>query len=225
MKYTLIILILCISPLGRTVDIQLLRNGSHYDLQVSNVPFPQEKFKKDLNSGLSTTLITSLSLFRENALQTKKQLMFKIYYDLWDEVYYFKSLDGDKVLSTTKLNKTLLNNFLSQYTFPTTITEEESKRISSYTAMFELVVDPINKEKRDKIKKWLAQNQVPATTSSNISTSNDKLKVDTTTSGTIKRNLFNQILDSELNSELDSGAWNFVTPKVPLSLKESKNEK
>jgi len=225
MKNPIIILILLISSLGMAVDIQLQRNGSHYDLQVSNVPFPLEKFKSDLNSGLSTTLITSLTLFKDNALQTNTHLKFKIYYDLWDEVYYFKSLDGDKVISTIKFGKGSLNNNLSQYTFSTTFTDDEAKRLSSYTAIFELVVDPINKEKRDKIKKWLAQNQVPATTSREFSTSNDKLKLDTTTSGTIKRNLFNQILDSELNSELDTGAWNFVTPKMPLLLKVSKNEK
>jgi hypothetical protein len=90
---------------------------------------------------------------------------------------------------------------------------------------FGMVIDPVTKEKKKKIRKWLAQNQVNLPSAQPSATDSKTPATQPPTSGSVSRGLFGQILESELGDEIESGKWAYISPKQPISIKDVTNEK
>lgn len=215
-----LIFLLCIPLVASAIEVKLKKNGKDIDVIISNIELPSEKLKKDLKSGLSVSFQATLSVSRKKHLLRKSILNFKAYYDLWDEVFYLQTLGDDKhIQKFSKESEVLMT--LQTYSFSRSISEEELKKGEAFVR-FALALDPISKEKKLKIRKWLAQNQIGSP--SNLNAASD-LSTPIQSAHAIKsRGLFGKILDSEIENEVESGEWIYLSPELKIS-KDNINEK
>jgi len=225
MMKTLVVFLFLIPSWGFATDFKLVRSGSHVDVEVLDVPIPVDELGKDLNSGLSTIIAGTINVWRGETLLSKTSLTWKIYYDLWDEVFHLQKLEGDKEIAQSTFKKSELAASLSHYTFSSVLSLEQVKQNSGLSLTFNFVIDPISKEKRKRIKKWLAQNQVSILSSQPKTSSNKTLSPEPTMRGSVNRGLFGQMLNSELGEDIDSGKWVYSSPRMDLSKKGLSNEK
>lgn len=225
MMKTLVVFLFLIPSWSFATDFKLVRSGSHVDVQVLDVPMPMDELGKDLNSGLSTIIVGTINVWKGEALLSKTSLTWKIYFDLWDEVFHLQRLEGDKKISQSTFKKSEFAASLSHYTFPSVFSLEQIKQNSNLSLTFNFVIDPISKEKRKRIKKWLAQNQVSIPSSQPITSSIKTPSAEPATRGSVNRGLFGQMLDSELDEDINSAKWTYSSPKMDLSKKALSNEK
>lgn len=231
------LLILILIPTASfAFDVKTTKSGESLDVQISNLPLPIDELKKDLKSGISTVLVANLNLWQNDKLISKTSSTFKIYYDLWDELYYRQKFEGDQKISSEKFKANEIIESLQKVHFPAAVSLEKLKG-DAVSVSFAIVIDPISKEKRSKIKKWLAQNNVstPGAVSYNTESKTNINPAGTpstrngasapTNTGSVKRGLFSQILDSKLEEEMDAGKWSYVSPKIILPKKDYQYEK
>jgi len=218
--------LLFLAPLtGLATGIKLNRNGPDVDVQIFDVPLPMNELRRDLSSGLSTILVGTLTTWRGEDVHSRTSFTLKVHYDLWDEVFHLQRSVGEKKSPPSTFKKSEIASHLSRYTFPSALSLDDIKRNPGLSVTFSLVVDPISKDKRKKIRKWLAQNQVSVPSSQPTALSSKTPSTEATTRGSVHRGLFGQMLDSELDDSMDSGKWNYLSPKLGLPVKDLGNEK
>ncbi len=223
MKFVILTLLIISNPVF-AVSVQILKNGSTGDLKISGIELPSSQFESDFKSGLSTMMLASVSILSTGKVVAQDTLKLKVYYDLWDELFYLQQLNGNSKYSSKAKTTNELFKMLESYTFPSLIKMEDLKGEQTISINFVFTVDPITKEKKEKIKKWLAQNQVN-TPRGESTASNSKTKPIATVASTAGRGIFNQILDSELSAEIESARWIFRFSNKTLSTKDIFNAK
>lgn len=233
MKALMMVFLFFMPFLAAAMEMRLVQNGSNVDVRIFELDLPMEQLEKDIKSGLSTILVATLITWKKNKLNSKVVMNLKIRYDLWDEAFYLQKTMGKDKSTQKMIKKSEVLNFVKSYTFPAVLSLEELRGNNEISFAFGLVMDPISKEKRQKVKKWLAQNQVsipssqPQTVgnSSSQATESSPPSVEPTTKGAFNRGLFGQLLDSELGSGVDSGKWTYLSQKKSMSIKDLTNEK
>lgn len=219
MMYFIVTLLLT-STFASAIEYKVTRNKQWTQIGILNAPIPLEILEKNLPSGISNTLIASLQIQENKKTIAISNLKVKVIFDLWDEVFtlYINEDSNSKVLKLTKLNEVL--DHLKTYSFnysnlPT------YQSTAKYSLKFQLILDPISKEKQAKIKTWLAENRVnmPNSVSSKINTEKD-------TSPTINNSgVFNTLLDNELQKDNNDGYWKNITVFENISGKDLFGEK
>jgi len=236
MKFTILFLF-TLPLIGLAFEAKLIKKLDHFDVRVSGIELPIDLLAKDLKSGFSTIMIARLGLWKNDKEESNRRLNIKVYFDLWEEVYTIQWEQGTEKITLKVSTQTEALKVLSSYTFKSSISAEELNRKNiTFAIIFGLEIDPITKDKRKKIRKWLADNNVnsPATPAGSITNVNLKSNarlastapsLDTLNSGSLSRGLFGKILDSELGDDIDSAKWSFLSPKTSLSSKDVINEK
>jgi hypothetical protein len=152
-----LISILPLAALPFTVNLHS-KNG-RLEARVVDVDLPIEKLDRELSSGLSTTYVARLPLWQNGRSLGHPTQTIKITYDLWDEVYRLQRTENGVTKTSQYLEKADVISILKNYTFQDLVASESVKSFP-LTLKFSLVIEPISKEKKVKIRKWLAQNQV-----------------------------------------------------------------
>jgi hypothetical protein len=152
-----------------------------------------------------------------------------VHYDLWDELYYIQWEQGHEKVTQKVSSQRDVFKYLSSYTFSSILPLEIfNKKENVFSISFGLVIDPITKAKRKKIKEWLANNKVNTPSSQVASLPEQAIQAnlkEISTSGSIVRGLFGKILESELGEEIDAASWSWLSPKITIISKDIINEK
>lgn len=196
--------------------------GPYVDVVVSDIELPMDQLNKDLGSGLTTVIVAHLTVIKKQTVHTKNQQEVRIRFDLWDEVY---NVDQAPPITASapatanrkfKLKEEVLK-IIGTYRFNQILRTSDFGNGEDIRVTFSMIVDPISKDKKQKIKRWLAQNRVGASSSSTATGDSTPAAADPLGSGTKNRSLFGQILDSEFSSDITTGQWVFTSPVTALS--------
>jgi hypothetical protein len=125
-------------------------------------------FPKDLVSGLTNTLLIRVSLFSDSQRLDQKTATIAIKYDLWDETFTLNVTINDAVVSVrNRLTKQQIDVFLADLQMPDLFAESEVPKDRSVTLRLEMLLNPIERERLEAIKKWVSENSTytPADTS------------------------------------------------------------
>lgn len=221
-----ILVIICFIPLTTfALEIKSQMNGGDVDITVMNVPVPEQQLDKELGSGLSTVLVATLSVWKNEKLLSRMSVDYKAFYDLWAETYRLQKGHEAQKKTEQYTKKSEVINQLKNHSFKSVFQSSKLEADDKVTVIFALVIDPITKEKRLKIRKWLAQNQVGALAGEPSTSGESKATNSGTSTVPINNGLFSQILDEELGDQTDSGKWVFVSPKKIITIKDLKHEK
>ncbi|MGZ6478486.1 MAG: hypothetical protein ACXWQE_04235 [Bdellovibrionales bacterium] len=205
----------------QAMEIKASQKNGKLIIKASAIPLPDEIFRKQIKTGLTTTVLTQLivSVNKESRIQFPRT--FLVYFDLWDEVYQLRTAEGEKVEKKSLKDADLLLQQIQNQVF-----EIDAAALPSqfFDVSIRLTLNPISKEKKQKIRKWLAENNVglPAGANLNssgmaVSTSADASKAPSPISGARFGGVMSKVLNSELDEET-SGAWIFNSEPQRVSL-------
>lgn len=198
-------------------------------VEAKNIDLP-DNISKSLRSGFTNVLVFKITLWKEGKIESESQILNTIVFDLWGEFYSAKrkSEGSDFQLKTTKENELL--TWLKNSDFNLKINSETVRDSrENYEMAIKVIVDPISKEKREKIKVWLSENRVNVPGGS--------LKVDPgsrsgmreiakdSSTDSLRTDVFNQVLDSELSKDEVTGSWVFQSERIKLNLDRGQVEK
>lgn len=208
-------------------EVDLKRNNQLLKAKITNIELPLSTLEKTLPSGISNNILIKLSLIENNQIVMGTVSHVKVVYDLWHEVYRLTitehNAESIKIIKKTK--KEVFDFLLSHES-----KIGDLKNINpngKYSLKFEWVLDPIDKEKQVKIKRWLAQNRVSVSSISNRLEGGGIEQVGTieSKSGPSTSGIFNSLLENELLKESTQGSFKTEFVKQNISLSEIQNEK
>ncbi len=198
-----IAIMLACSALASAAELTPFVEKGQLGVIIKNPGYP-EQLQKDLVSGLTNKILIQVELLttaHAQASQIKKVLEIGVKYELWEEKFKLTTTEADgvtsKVLPSLKEVMTSLNNIRISKLMRVDVSSKELEVRFTYATL----LNPIDKEKMDKIKEWVAQNS-------------SATPVDPTGFGgprnvvqSRKNILFNQIFEQYANGDRVASAW------------------
>jgi|GEM_PF-4109615 len=138
-------------------EAQIKNNKGYKILEVRNLIIQNLKISQKLESGLKTEMLILAFAKGKKKEYLLSKVLIKMKYNLWDENYAFqKDSNKPKILSSKEKVISALKNF------EMTVLGSNYSKITedSYRIILKVLVNPIQKEKSKKIKKWLAEKNV-----------------------------------------------------------------
>lgn len=226
---SLLMFILFWAPFLNAKEISLKKVGEQVIVTVSEIPLPKPYLDKAMGSGLTTHIFARIIVYEKDQELFQVNHAYKAFFDLWDEIYFIKDKSGaveetlkfkdkDKVIDSFKsLSFTAQSNQL-----PAAI---ETLKIS-----FQIAIDPLSKDKIEKIRKWLALNTVnspssaPTLVASSGGSSQPTASIPNNgvSSGGVFRGLMESIFESELKEGSSAGGWSYkIERSIRLEAKDA----
>jgi hypothetical protein len=114
---------------------------------------------KDLVSGLTNTLLIHVGLFSGSEPVDQKTAEIAIQYDLWDETFQLTlTVNGTVVTIRPHSTRLEIDAFLADIRLPDLFSESEVPRDRNATLRVEMLLNPIERERIEAVKKWVADN-------------------------------------------------------------------
>lgn len=123
---------------------------------------------KDLLSGLTNTLLIHVALCLDAKPLHEKTAVITIQYDLWEETFAVtEAVDGVVVSTRTAGSTRQIEALLADLEIPNLFSTSAIPRERMLTLRAEMLLNPIDRERLEAIKKWVIQNDtsIPADTS------------------------------------------------------------
>lgn len=134
-------------------------HGGQLGVRLTDTRLPPT-LRKDLVSGLTNRILLRVTLQPERQPPVRKVLDITIQYDLWEETFKMQILTDEALVSSRTYRQVdeviaaLLDLKLPGLFAP--------GRVSALTLDVEVLFNPIDKERMDEIRKWVAENSRPA---------------------------------------------------------------
>lgn len=180
-------------------------------LHMTGIAWPST-LPKDLESGLTNTLLIRVSLFAGSRQLDQRTALVAIKYDLWGEVFALTVTVDEKVISTrTDETRRQIDAFLADLDLPDLFAVGEAPKEGTATLRVQLLLNPIERERLKAIKKWVIQNNtsIPADTSG----FSDK-RIDNSRSNEV----FNRIFEQFAEGADAAAAWKESLSSKPFKI-------
>jgi hypothetical protein len=129
-------------------------------LTLESAAYP-ETLRKDLTSGLTNRILVRVTLARGNEVVRRRAVEIAVRYDLWDEHFVTTiTLDGVETDARTLQNMEQMQAFLRRLQLPRLFETEGLQRQRPFTLTAELLLNPVDRERMEMIRKWVAQNNI-----------------------------------------------------------------
>jgi hypothetical protein len=169
---------------------------------------------KDLVSGLTNTLLIHVSLFAQGRQLDQKTALIAIKYDLWGEVFALTvTVDETVILTRADETQQQIDAFLANLDLPDLFATNEVPKEGTATLRVEMLLNPIERERLEAIKKWVIQNDtsIPADTSG----FSDKRVVNSRSN-----EVFNKIFEQYAEGADAAAAWKESLSSKPFKIAE-----
>jgi hypothetical protein len=136
-------------------------------MHIAGIAWP-ETFTKDLVSGLTNTLLIHVALFSESKQLDQKTAVIAIKYDLWEETFALTvKVNETVILARNDERRPQIEAFLANLELPDLFAASEVPNNGTATLRVEMLLNPIERERLEAIKKWVVENNtsIPADTS------------------------------------------------------------
>jgi hypothetical protein len=183
-------------------------------LRVAGTAWPAT-LTKDLVSGLTNTLLIHVALFSDSHQLDQKTAVVAVKYDLWEETFALTvTVDKAVILAHNDETRPLIEAFLASLELPELFATSEVPRDKAATLRVEMLLNPIERERLEAIKKWVLENNtsIPADTSG----FSDK-RVGNSRSNEV----FNKIFEQYAQGAEVAAAWKESLSSKPFKISES----
>lgn len=178
--------------------------------RVDALSFPAA-MPKELTSGLTNRLYAQVSLADARATLVKKVVEISIRYDLWDQTFsVLSTTDGTLAESRTLATLAEVNALLVALPLPK-LFEVSVLPAGELTLRVEVLLNPIDREKMQMVRKWVAQNSTP--------------EVAGGPGITVSNAIFNRIFEQYADGSEVAAAWRAAVASRPFRIDSLKNEK
>jgi hypothetical protein len=128
---------------------------------LADVRFPAS-LDRDLMSGLTNRLLIRTTL-EHTGRRVQRSTELAIRYDLWDERFTIETrLDGIATVNTTLAGVQEVRAYLRRLRFANLYETADLNRSTPLIVTAELLLNPIDRERMENIKKWVAENSTRA---------------------------------------------------------------
>ncbi len=209
--------------LDATLKPGLKSKNKGVSIHMSGIAFSREQFRGLFMSGLSSRLEFVIEARVKDRSEFTIREEWKIYYDLWDEVFRVNIKSQQKVNAKMEFKSIdMLFQSIENPQFEGINLQFPLQDFADGSGVLaiRMSLNPISQETVERVKKWVNQRQVPGLNIASLSpqeaASKGKQSLAPQLSG-----LFNQILVYEVNNASQSAAWNFEGVSK-ITLMESK---
>ena len=194
----------------------LLQRGElGVDLKGASLP---PTLRKDLVSGLTNRIVIRVTLVRSGQPVTQRLVGFAIKYDLWEETFSVKvEVDDMPVSASTGQSLDEVITMLSDLNLPHLFPVDASAPDKSIVLTAEILFDPIEKERMEEIRKWVAENNRSGPPEA--SSLSAGLPAPRSTSA----RLFNRIFEQYAAGASVAATWKQTVTSKPFKLEELQN--
>ena len=189
-------------------DVATVVVDQKVDVLIRGVKYP-DTIRKDLKSGLTNRILIRVTLSAPQRL-VQRAVELTVKYDLWDETYRAVlfvegSVVSDQVYTQIEQVMTMLENAR----LPALFALSDAPRGVEVTITAELLLNPIEKERLDRIRKWVAENSVhtPGSPSGNTA------PIGSSASNAIFNTIFEQYASSG-----SAAVWRATVTSAPFRL-------
>jgi hypothetical protein len=163
------LLLLLATAVGPAAPAELTAVAREHTLgvHISGIAWPAT-FTKDLVSGLTNRLLIHAVLFSGSRQLDEKTAVIAIKYDLWEETFELTvTVNGVVISARTGQVQPQIEAFLANLELPELFATNEVPKDGTATLRVEVLLNPIERERLEAIKKWVIENNtsIPADTS------------------------------------------------------------
>lgn len=186
------------------------------DLKGASLP---PTLRKDLVSGLTNRIVIQVTLVSSGQPVAQRLVGFAIKYDLWEETFGVQvEVDATPVSASTGQDLDEVIAMLTDLNLPRlfAVDASTSGKIMELTA--QILFDPVEKERLEEIRKWVAENNRsgPPDDASSLSAG---LPAPRSTSA----RLFNRIFEQYAAGAAVAATWKQTVTSKPFKLEELQN--
>jgi len=135
-----------------------LRHNEHLGARVQANELP-DGFRRDLTSGLTNRLMIRVTLHRATQQLHTRSVQIAVRYDLWDEKFIVTTqLDGVGADTVDLTDVQQVIQRLQEIRLPELFSMSAVPADSDVTMRAVVLLNPIDRERMDAIREWVAQN-------------------------------------------------------------------
>jgi hypothetical protein len=132
--------------------------GGDIGVEIRGLELP-ETLRTELASGLTNRIVVRLALIADAQTVTLNVVVIAVKYDLWEESFDVTMLIDDRpaaARSFSRVEEVLAS--LSHLSVDAVLQSPPLERGRAYTLQADVLLDPIDQERMEKIRHWVAQN-------------------------------------------------------------------
>jgi len=149
--------ILALQP-AFSAQLAISLQASNLKTLISDVAFPA-RLPQDLKSGLTNSILIRLSRLRGSQGEAQADVLVAVRYDLWDEVFSVTETAGNATVYKEQFGSVdQVMTFLSRIPIPDVFGLEKRSTAETYRLRAQILLNPIEKERLDNLRKWVAEN-------------------------------------------------------------------
>jgi hypothetical protein len=218
---TLLLLFLLLAPISAvSADLNPFLQEHRLGVVVTHVRLPPT-LQKDLVSGLTNKILIQVVLSQDAKPLTRKLVGIAVRYDLWEETFSMDTrIDDVMVDSKTYRQMEEVVAALGNLRLPGLFTPGQTAQRGELALTAELLFNPVEKERMDEIRRWVAENSGPALP--DPTTVRPGLSAPAPASDS--RALFNKIFQQYAAGASIAAAWKDAGSSKPFKVEELRDE-
>lgn len=211
--FMFVAILMAYSTLAAAPEITPFFEKSQLGVTIKNLSYP-DTFSKDLVSGLTNKILIRVELTTRGREPSRKILEVAVKYELWDEKFKVTNSDGDSATSRMLPNLEAVLRELRSIRIPNFMKSDGITRDQELRFTYAALLNPIDREKMEKIKDWVVQNST-ATPADPTGFGSSRNVVQAR-----KNTLFNQIFEQFTSGDRVAAAWRETGESKPFRLSE-----
>jgi len=221
-----LVLLCLLTTISRAAELRPYLESAQLGVTVRGLMFP-ETLPRDLKSGLTTHFLVRVSLSAKAQPVGTRVVELAIRYDLWDETFRLTVTADDRAASegipsgddkaTAQKFSSLeqLTAFLAAMNLPNLFTTAQLPPQTPLIARAEVLLNPVERERMERLRKWVAENSAPASPA--VPRGPDSaVRPSNFTSNTF----FNRIFEEYSSGNATAAAWRAEVSSKAFSLEE-----
>ncbi len=212
----LFLLVITAKP-AAAAELTPVVRGHAIGVHLAGIAWPAT-LTKDLVSGLTNTLVIHVALWSDSRRIDHRTGVITIKYDLWEETFSLRvAVEEALILTRNAETQPQIEAFLANLELPELFAVSEVPKDKPATLRVEMLLNPIERERLEAIKKWVLENNtsIPADTSG----FSDK-RVGTSGSNEV----FNRIFEQYARGGGVAATWRESLSSKPFDISEAEQQ-
>ena len=215
MRRAISLVFLCLLTTGAwAADLSPYIESARLGVIVRGLPFP-ETLPRDLKSGLTTHFLVHVTLSMQTHPVGTRVVELAIRYDLWEETFRLTVTADDKPTSQTFSNLEQVTTFLAAMNLPNLFATTELPSQTPLIARAEVLLNPIERERMERLRKWVAENSTPTSPSVPEGPGSSA-----TPSAFTANTFFNRIFEQYSSGNDTAAAWHAAVSSKSFTLED-----
>ena len=201
------------TAIGSAGQVTPTLEGDNLSVRIESTAWPAT-LRKDLTSGLTNRILIRARLARGAEIVQQRAVEIAIRYDLWDERFMMDvTLDGVAAGARTIRNAEEMQAALRNLRLPPLFAADRVSAAQAHTVTAEILLNPVDRERMEMIKKWVAENSIPPADIGGR-----------TAGGALSVTLFNRIFERYAKGADIAAIWQETSTSRPFRLQELTDE-